>query len=57
MIRGILTRVLGAGRTTSATRRPTRGVSTPGATAGSTSEVERGARTLFRGLSRRRRGL
>jgi hypothetical protein len=57
MIRGILTRVLSGGRTTTATRRPTRGTTTPGATAGSSGEIERGARTLFRGLSRRRRGL
>ena len=57
MIRGILTRVLGGGRrTTGANGRRTRGASTPSAT-GSTSEIERGARTLFRGLSRRRRGL
>jgi hypothetical protein len=56
MLRGILTRVLGGG-TTAAARRPAPGARTPGTTAGSTADIERGARTLFRGLSRRRRGL
>jgi hypothetical protein len=56
MLRGILTRVFGGRRTTatgSYAQRPAR----TGTTAGSTGDVERGARTLFRGLSRRRRGL
>lgn len=54
MIRSILNRFLGGGRAPGATGRPVGGA---GATTGSTGDIERGARTLFRGLSRRRRGL
>lgn len=56
MIRGILSRLMGGGRSTGTTGRSVGGAST-GGTRGSTGEIERGARTLFRGLSRRRRGL
>lgn len=56
MIREVLTRLMGGGRAAETTGRSVGGTST-GGTRGSTGEIERGARTLFRGLSRRRWGL
>jgi hypothetical protein len=55
MLRGILNRALGGSRRRG-TRRPAAGGGRPAA-GGSNADLERGARSLFRGLSRRRRGL
>lgn len=57
MLRSILTRLGGRGRTTG-TSAPRRGPATGGAAGGSANrEIEQGAKSLFRGFSRRKRGL
>ena len=57
MLRSIANRVLSGGRRTAAptTRRPTTGGTAAGGSAN--REIERGAKSLFRGLSRKKRGL
>ena len=58
MLRGIVTRAMAGRRTTAPARRPRPGPAAGGAGAGSANrEIERGARSLVRGLGRKRRGL
>ena len=58
MLRSILSRVTGGGRRTTGTATPRRRSTTGGAAGGSAnSELERGAKSLLRGASRKKRGL
>jgi hypothetical protein len=58
MLRGIVTRAMAGRRATAPGRGPRPGPATGRAGAGSANrEIERGARSLVRGLGRKRRGL
>ncbi|WP_432478049.1 hypothetical protein [Nocardioides sp. GXQ0305] len=55
MLRGIVSRALGGSRRRTTPGRPTTGRPAGGGSAN--REIERGARTLLRGVGRKRRGL
>lgn len=58
MLSGILSRVMGGRRRSSGMRGPTAGPTTGRPAAGGSSrDIERGAKSILRGFSKRRRGL